>query len=595
MNWKQSNSYIGIGRFLQRYGIFSMKFVVSFLVIITVLFFIFPVSGQVTILRDKIYFETAKSELTIEGKTKLNNLLDSLRNFKSYKIFIKGYTDNIGDSAFNKTLSEKRVNKTVDYFLSNGVLKAVFTTAAFGEEKPIADNMTEQGKQMNRRVDILISFIRKVPVDSSQFLSSIWELYEQIETQPQQFYINPNSDTVLQCEKGTLLYIKANSFKILNGCKTKNITIKVKEDFLKSDIILDNLSTTSNGKTIETQGMVYTEANDCKGNKLNLIKGKDVVIYIPTDTIISEAKIFDGKRTPHDSIMNWTVSNTSVLECYTIEEINVCSDLINQIDFNRSCTRCKFFFCRIKRIGLAFKGIRNKEIHQSNIEFRACQKRLRKELRQAKKLKRQNRRIQPSRTAVRQSTPSILPPNCEKLKELYEKYGVTNLNALIEAINKPLMDSLGVKTIQELRDTITKIKINNVEISYLNKKISYNDFKYYVFNTSKLGWKNIDVFAEFSKSNLIDLKVDLKFAKNVDCKIVFIDRRIVIPSKATEGNYVFEGLPKGEKIYIVALKYDNGKPYLSMEQTTIDNRIHNVNFKFYTIEELKKELGKLNE
>jgi hypothetical protein len=193
--------------------------------------------------------------------------------------------------------------------------------------------------------------------------------------------------------------------------------------------------------------------------------------------------------------------------------------------------------------------------------------------------------------------PDIAPellPKCERLQDLYQKYGVTDLVALTEAINKPLMDSLGVKTIQELQDTMTKISVNNFELSYLNKNISYDDFKYYVYNTSRLGWSNIDVFANIPKDSIVTMKINLPFAKNIDCKLVFIDRQFVIPPDKTEGIYEFENLPKGERVWIVAIMYDNGKPYLSMQQTTIDNKTYNVNFKVYSLEELKHELEKLN-
>jgi hypothetical protein len=368
----------------------------------------------------------------------------------------------------------------------------------------------------------------------------------------------------------------------------------VKEDFLKSEMILDNLSTTSNGQLIETQGMVYTEANDCKGNKLNLIKGKDLVVFVPTDTIVPETKIFQGNRTPHDSIMNWTVSNTSVLGNFTINELNICANWLGCGGVRFSCERCKFFFCRIKRIGIAFKGITDKPTHWGNVDFRKCQRKLRRERRLARKQK----SFKPlPQSTVYTERPDIAPellPKCERLEELYNKYGVKDLVALVDAINKPLMDSLGVKTMQELQDTLRKLNTKDVELFYKNKQVSFDDFKYYVYNTSRLGWSNIDVFANIPKDSIVTMKINLPFAKNIDCKLVFIDRQFVIPPDKTEGIYEFENLPKGERVWIVAIMYDNGKPYLSMQQTTIDNKIYNVNFKVYTLEELKHELEKLN-
>lgn len=571
-----------------------MRKSIPFLIIVTVVsLFVCSAYGQHELLQQSIYFESAKYDLTAESKTTLDKLLDSLKNFQTYQIFIKGNTDNVGNSTYNQHLSVQRVNSTENYFINHGIPTTVFTTAAFGEEKPIADNQLDEGKQKNRRVDISIAFMRKVPIDSAQFKPSIFELYKLSEIEPQEFCIDPTKDTLLRCNKGTIVYVKANSFKIPNACKVRCLTIKVKEDYLKSEMILDNLSTTSNGQILETQGMVYTEANDCRGNKVNLAKGKDIVVVVPIDKVVPDAKIFQGDRTPHDSIMNWTVSNTSVLSNFSLKELNYCLDWLGCGGVRFSCDRCKFFFCRISRIGVAYKGITDMPTHLENAKFRNCQRQLRKERRAAR---RYSNTPLPQTTILNQR-PEIaleLIPKCEQLEELFEKYGVNDLTALVTAINKPLMDSLGVTSLKELQDTLPKLNAQRIELSYLNKQVSFDDFKFYVYNTSRLGWSNIDLFANIPNDSLVTMKINLPIQQNVDCKLVFIDRQYVIPPDKTSGQYEFEGLPKGEKVWIVALLYDEGKPYLSMEQTTIDNKTYNVTFKALTLDQLKIELSKLN-
>lgn len=550
--------------------------------------------GQTTLLQKSIYYETAKFELSTESKVTLDSLVDSLKTLQNYNIFIKGYADNIGDSIFNKKLSEQRVLITQQYFISKGISPTVFTTSAFGEEKPIGNNATEEGKQKNRRVDISITFNRTMTVNSSKFLPSILEFYNQTERKPQEFCVDPFRDTVLRCEKGTLVYVKANSFKISNSCKSNCVKIKIKEDFLKSDMILDNLSTTSNGKIIETQGMVYTEANDCKGNKINLVKGKDLVIFLPTDTVRQDAKIFQGNRTPHDNIMNWTVNNNSVLSNFKIEEINQCDRwLCGGVRF--SCYRCKFFFCRIIRIDDGLKGIVNKSQHEYNVSFRKCQRKLRRERRYLKKNK--SSKPLPNSTVV-DNRPEIaddLLPKCKRLEELFIEYGVTNIDALTEAINKPLLDTFNVKTMQELQDTMRKVNLYKVELSYLNKSLNYEDFKFYVYNTSRLGWSNVDAFVDIKPDQMVTMKINLAVAKNVDCKLVFKDRRFVIPATKDDEKYEFENIPKGEKVWIIAIKYDEGKPYLFMQETTVEAKTIEAEFRILTLDELKEKLKVLNE
>jgi hypothetical protein len=557
--------------------------------------------GQKAPLKQSIFFETAKYDLSKESKKTLDGLLDSLKQYQTYKIYISGNTDAVGDSAYNAALSAHRVESVRSYFVRKGISPNSFSTKAFGENRPIANNATEEGKQKNRRVDVIISYTRKPAVDSSQFVPSIGELYKKLETKPQEFCIRPDKDTVIRCAQGTLVYFKANSFEVKRGCSC--VTIKVKEDFLKSDMILDNLSTTSNGRLIETQGMVYTEADDCNGRKIGLLRGKQAVILVPADTIVAASKVFQGARTPHDSVMNWTVNNSSVLRNFTLKELELCSEIIHE--GIAQCQRCKFFFCRILRFPEGIKGAFDEGAHRWNVEFRKCQRNLRHGERLARKYQRDMRRAEKAFSKFQQqnreknkqgnkpdSIISLLP-KCQYLKDLFKQYCVNDIVSLINAINKPLIDSFGVKNVSELTDTLRKLNLANLEMAYRNKKISFDDFKYYIYNTSKLGWSNIDCFANYPKDSLVTLKVNLKVSPNVDCKLVYKDKNYIIPPDRLEGNYEFKNIPKGQAL-LVALKYEEGKPYLSMQEITVEDKMYDVSFRSLTLDELKQELLKLN-
>ena len=86
------------------------------------------------------------------------------------------------------------------------------------------------------------------------------------------------------------------------------------------------------------------------------------------------------------------------------------------------------------------------------------------------------------------------------------------------------------------------------------------------------------------------MTVNLKAYQNTDCKLVFRDRRFVIPAETVAGIYQFKDMPKGERVWIVTLMYNNGQPYLSMEETVIDDGVHSVNLESLTLEELKEKL-----
>lgn len=575
------------------------------------------VSGQINHFRKSIYFETGKHDLNEESQFIIRSIMDSVASYKSYRIMLKGNTDDVGDSLVNKELSENRVQTTKQYFITNGVPESAFKWAAYGEEKPIANNETDEGKQRNRRVDIQVSYMLQEVIDSNALLPSIWELYKQTERVPQQFCINNERDTFIRCEQGTIIKIKANTFKTSRRCRDDCITFSVKEDFLQSDMILDNLSTTSNGRIIETQGMVYLGAVDCRGKALIVNRGSELLVFQPTDTIREDAQLFTGSRAGHDSDMNWTVNNTSVLSGFTMKTVETCGLWICGGVRRPGDCDCPFFKCRLKRRKAFIAGLKDDCNKYDNklfrIDLRICRinkkydvndtldkprkfnrvvNRLnRKEIKRDSLISRYAEKcdILPSGFALRD-----IPDPCQRLYDLFKQYGVDNYQDLFYELNKEMMDSFGVRSMGQLRDSFNAVTRRGIELNYDNKNIAFEDLKYYVYGTSRLGYSNIDIFANVEPEDIVTMTVNVNAYKNTDCKLVFRDRSFVIPAEVEAGIFQFPNMPKGERVWIVTLLYRNGKPYLSMEETVIDDGIHGVNYESLTLDQLKERLQLLN-
>lgn len=103
-----------------------------------------------------ILFETGKAELRPESLEPLNQLLGMMQENEKIRIKISGHTDNVGAIPFNLELSKKRVNSVINYLISKGINKSRLEGEGFGASKPVADNKTEEGKQLNRRVEITV-------------------------------------------------------------------------------------------------------------------------------------------------------------------------------------------------------------------------------------------------------------------------------------------------------------------------------------------------------------------------------------------------------------------------------------------------------
>ena len=101
-----------------------------------------------------VYFSIDQSYLTDYSKDKLDKLITLLNENPDYKINLSGFTDNIGSKEYNQLLSERRVKSVIGYLTSNGLDQSrIYETKAFGKESPAADNASEEGRRLNRRVE----------------------------------------------------------------------------------------------------------------------------------------------------------------------------------------------------------------------------------------------------------------------------------------------------------------------------------------------------------------------------------------------------------------------------------------------------------
>jgi outer membrane protein OmpA-like peptidoglycan-associated protein len=115
-----------------------------------------PIEVGATVRLNNIFFETGKSDLKKSSFAELDRVVKFLADNPNVTVEISGHTDNVGNKDFNKKLSQERANAVTKYLVSKGVDKARLTTKGYGMEKPVADNSTEQGKTLNRRVEFTI-------------------------------------------------------------------------------------------------------------------------------------------------------------------------------------------------------------------------------------------------------------------------------------------------------------------------------------------------------------------------------------------------------------------------------------------------------
>lgn len=105
-------------------------------------------------LPDGVTFDFNKTDIKPQFYPALNTIASTLKEYNSTIVEVSGHTDNIGTEAVNQRISEERANAVAGYLMGQGVQRERFEVVGMGYRYPIAGNDTEQGRALNRRVEI---------------------------------------------------------------------------------------------------------------------------------------------------------------------------------------------------------------------------------------------------------------------------------------------------------------------------------------------------------------------------------------------------------------------------------------------------------
>jgi outer membrane protein OmpA-like peptidoglycan-associated protein/opacity protein-like surface antigen len=103
-------------------------------------------------ITQEVHFATNSAELTDQDKALLDKMIVTLKRLNFVNGRIDGHTDSTGSAAYNQKLSERRAQAVADYLQTHGIPEARMTVKGFGQEQPVADNRTAEGRAHNRRV-----------------------------------------------------------------------------------------------------------------------------------------------------------------------------------------------------------------------------------------------------------------------------------------------------------------------------------------------------------------------------------------------------------------------------------------------------------
>ncbi|SEP34351.1 TonB family C-terminal domain-containing protein [Flavobacterium sp. CF108] len=390
------------------------------------------------------------------------------------------------------------------------------------------------------------------------------DFYLKNDKKPQYFLINNNKDTTIVCAEKTKITISANSFIVSKTQKevSGQIKISVKEYYSISDILLGRLSTTSNGKLLETGGML--DINAVSGlEKCDLKKGKSIEIEMPKKKEKERMQLFNGKRT-NDQV-NWQLAEVSINlnKVYSkVDEMPVYpggNQVLYKTLGNNIILPDEIISGRVTSTFVV-----DKEGNVTNIKII---KGLSKEVDEAvvKAFKKLSKFIPGKVNGIPVNVQYSLPVNIHSDEDGNNGY---------------------------LSSTSNSSGSGNYEV----KKTKAEEFGSYLFKSAKLGFINCDRFLDYDESSKIDYVINFKNDSNTSVSIIFHSIKSVMTGYSNGDNVSFNNIPSGEKITIFAIKYVDNKPYLATQETgTSQQKLNNLAFEEVTPEKLKQEIKKLDQ
>jgi len=107
-------------------------------------------------LPDTVLFDSGQAVLRPDATPDLQAVVDLVAEYPGARTEVQGHTDSVGSAASNQSLSERRAGAVADWLASHGVDPGTLTRAGYGSTQPVADNATPEGRQANRRVEVVV-------------------------------------------------------------------------------------------------------------------------------------------------------------------------------------------------------------------------------------------------------------------------------------------------------------------------------------------------------------------------------------------------------------------------------------------------------
>jgi len=441
-------------------------------------------------------------------------------------------------------------------------------------------------------------------------IKSLADVFTNLKPATQLFDVKPTEETLLKGKKGTVIYLPQNAFQFLDGTMPSgNVIIELKECYTLSDMIAENLSTTSENQLLQTAGMIYIKAT-AEGKELAIKNGKAFTIGFPkgnqSDTMdlfydfkvanekstwIPDYKMYEAEAQVkfkndtnkgegdralkldypvemtddlYDYGFTWCLETSTFYELKLKGQDKTILDYINDPS-NISDSIAKQFIKNDWRVHLDFNIDKNGRMNS----FRATNDEYTKYTDYAAKI----------------------------TEDFLKSAPAFDLDRYKDGVKLDWDYSLGIMGNKQINWLRFKNKFRDKFAEYKNKAIQKLDktaLDYYLFSATKMNWINCDKFWN-TPDEKIEFFVKAKNTKDVKIQIMFTDINSIMNGTLKGDKFVFSNIPINRKIKVIGISYLNGKPTLSSALTKVDKDGFELTaFKEFSLDQLEEELNKKN-
>ncbi len=310
----------------------------------------------------QVLFNFDEHHIASEGETLLAEVVNFIGKVECQEIVLRGHTDWTGSLAYNQALSTRRTKTVRSHLVELGATEELIHITWFGEEKPQADNVSDEGRQLNRRVEVVVKYKPKQEVvqkiieeeeeEKVEILPSepiVKDLRLQLNAQNKaEFTYNCRGDIIISAKEGAKIRIPDG---MLVDCdELARLSVEVQEFTSKKEIIKSKASTYAGNTMLQSAGMILVDLKR-DGQRVNLNGCLEVVIPGPQ---VEGMKPYFANSVSNPERINWAERKGDIryddrLQAHVIE---ICGEISGSFGINadKPVEKGKVYLVKVKNL-----------------------------------------------------------------------------------------------------------------------------------------------------------------------------------------------------------------------------------------------------